>query len=72
VDEQKYTGVCYKASNFRYLGLTQGSGFRYANSNYTTSPKMIFVYPLVKDACQRLVTGTSLLSARSEAGEYYE
>ncbi len=55
VDAKLYAGTCYKASNWQYLGLTRGVGVMHSN-DYTTSPKMIFVYPLIKNACQLLAS----------------
>ncbi len=49
VDPQYYLGTCYKAANWRYLGMTTGEGLARKGKSYTTSPKMIFVQPLVKD-----------------------
>ncbi len=57
VDAKLYAGTCYKASNWQYLGLTRGVGVM-RSTDYTTSPKMIFVYPLIKNACQLLATNT--------------
>lgn len=45
VEDQKFSGLCYKASNWRYLGKTQGLG----KINKTNTPipiKSVWVYPL--------------------------
>ncbi len=47
VDPQHFKGICYRAANFRYLGMTSGMGLVRPGKSYTTSPKKIFVYPLV-------------------------
>ncbi len=47
VDPQHFEGTCYRAANFRCLGMTSGMGLVRPGKNYTTSPKKIFVYPLV-------------------------
>jgi len=47
VDPQHFKGICYQAANFRYLGMTSGMGLVRPGKSYTTSPKKIFVYPLV-------------------------
>jgi len=49
VDPRYYHGSCYKAANWQYLGMTTGEGLVRKGKKYTTSPKMIFVKPLVKD-----------------------
>lgn len=60
VDPQHYSGSCYKASNWRYLGLTTGLGLVRKGKRYRTSAKKIFVKPLVKEyrqllCCEELV-----------------
>ncbi len=54
VDPQYYDGTCYRASNFKYLGMTSGAGLVRKGKTYTTSPKKIFVYPLVDNFRQIL------------------
>ncbi len=49
VDPQHYHGSCYKAANWQYLGMTTGDGLVRKGKDYTTTPKMIFVKPLVKN-----------------------
>ena len=49
VDPVHYQGTCYKASNWQYLGMTTGMGLIRKDKIYTTSPKRIFIKPLVKD-----------------------
>ncbi len=49
VDPQRYEGCSYKAANWHYLGMTTGEGLPRKARRYTTSPKKIFVRPLVKD-----------------------
>lgn len=54
VDPQRYRGSCYKAANWRYLGMTTGLGLVRKGKSYRTSAKKIFVKPLVKEYRQRL------------------
>jgi len=54
VDPQYFEGTCYQAANFRYLGMTTGMGLVRPGKSYTTSPKKIFVYPLVDNFRQVL------------------
>lgn len=49
VDPQYYEGSCYKAANWQYLGMTTGEGLVRKGKAYSTTPKKIFVKPLVKD-----------------------
>ena len=49
VDPQRYEGYSYKASNWHYLGMTTGEGLPRKGKRYTTTPKKIFVRPLVAD-----------------------
>jgi hypothetical protein len=48
VDPQHYSGSCYKAANWRYLGMTTGSGLVRKGKSYRTSAKKVFVKPLIK------------------------
>ena len=54
VDPKYYNGTCYQAANFRYLGMTTGTGLVRPGKQYKTSPKKIFVYPLVDNFRQVL------------------
>ncbi len=54
VDPQYYDGTCYRAANFKYLGMTGGTGLVRKGKTYTTSPKKIFVYPLADNFRQIL------------------
>ena len=54
VDPKYYHGTCYQAANFRYLGMTTGTGLVRPGKQYKTSPKKIFVYPLVDNFRQVL------------------
>jgi hypothetical protein len=48
VDSSKYTGSCYKAANWQYLGKTTG-GNRTDRLKSDTSKKDIYLYPLVSN-----------------------
>lgn len=54
VDPQHFDGTCYRAANFRHLGMTSGKGLVRQGRSYRTSPKKIFVYPLVNNFRQVL------------------
>ncbi len=61
VDPAKYTGVCYKASNWENIGRTTGKGLVRKGKKYTTTPKLIFTRSLTKDfrkqLCSDYLTG---------------
>jgi Domain of unknown function (DUF4338)/DDE_Tnp_1-associated/Transposase DDE domain len=54
VDFSRYKGTCYRASNWRFLGVTKGYSkngrYYYENGN----PKGVFIYPLVQHPCALL------------------
>jgi hypothetical protein len=55
VDESRYSGHCYKASNWTRLGLTAGRGrMDCKHQKEGAAPKAVWVYPLKPDAAQRL------------------
>jgi len=49
VDTSHFAGTCYKASNWIYLGETQGRGRMDRAKEYALSRKAIYMYPLQKD-----------------------
>ena len=49
VDISHFAGTCYKASNWVYLGETQGRGRMDREKEYGLSRKAIYMYPLQKD-----------------------
>lgn len=49
VDTSHFAGTCYKASNWIYLGETQGRGRMDREREYALSHKAIYMYPLQKD-----------------------
>jgi hypothetical protein len=49
VDPKHYSGICYKASNWQYLGMTTGEGLVRQGRHYRSTAKKLFVKPLVKD-----------------------
>ncbi|MBA7628816.1 ISNCY family transposase ISAcif1 [subsurface metagenome] len=71
VDPQHREGSCYKAAGWQYLGMTTGEGLVREGKIYTTSPKMIFVKPLVKEF-QSLLCSAKALAAGWGGGLRYE
>lgn len=58
VDPTYFAGTCYRAANWRFLGLTQGRGRLAPDHQRRISKKEIFVYPLQSD-WQQCLTQTS-------------
>jgi hypothetical protein len=50
VDTARFTGTCYKAANWLYLGHTRGYGKHSRVYIHHGQPKAVFVFPLRKDA----------------------
>jgi hypothetical protein len=68
VDSARFRGTCYRASNWRYLGQTQGfsrRGMRYAPNG---CPKSVLVYPLQRQARQWLCAAESWGDHRGGGG----
>jgi hypothetical protein len=58
VDPARYAGTCYKAANWVYLGVTTGRGrMDRKHERDGAEPKDCYVYPLVRDATERLSGG---------------
>lgn len=55
VDECRFRGTCYKASNWIYVGQTQGNAKRGNCYHYHGQPKAIYLYPLHRDFRRRLL-----------------
>jgi len=58
VDSTMFSGTCYRAANWQFLGLTQGRGRLAPDHQCRISKKEIFVYPLESD-WQPQLTGTA-------------
>ena len=56
VDVSRYRSTCYRAANWRYVGLS--SGWSKSNTSYYRNgqPKAVYLYPLRKDA-KEILTG---------------
>jgi hypothetical protein len=54
VDTTKYTGACYRAANWQYLGQTKGRGQFDPTHQRKQSIKEIFIFPLAADWQERL------------------
>jgi len=58
VDPERYQGTCYRASGWIELDRTTGKGLRRPGCTYSTTPKMIFVQPLVTDFREQLCSNS--------------
>lgn len=57
VEKPRFTGTCYKAANWQYLGDTQGRGKLDRLHRIAQPLKSIWVYPLVRDFRRHLCSG---------------
>lgn len=57
VEKPRFTGTCYKAANWQYLGDTQGRGKLDRLHRNAEPVKSIWVYPLVSDFRRHLCNG---------------
>lgn len=49
VEAERYRGTCYQAANWIRLGRTAGRGRMDRHTRHLSTPKVIYVYPLVPD-----------------------
>jgi hypothetical protein len=54
VDPARYRGISYKAAGWTLLGHTTGEGLRRPGRSYQTTPKLLYVRPLVRDFREQL------------------
>jgi hypothetical protein len=54
VDPARYTGASYRAAGWQSLGLTRGVGLVRPGRSYRTTPKAIYVRPLVAEFREQL------------------
>jgi len=57
VEKERFTGACYKASNWVCVGDTQGRGKLDVYNEYKLPVKSVWLYPLVRDFRQILCGG---------------
>ena len=55
VDESRFQGTCYQASNWIYVGQTQGNAKKGNCYHYHGQPKAIYLYPLHRNFRRRLL-----------------
>jgi hypothetical protein len=54
VQRDRFTGTCYRAANWRYVGTTCGRGRQDRHRRAAVPPKDVFILPLHKNAVQLL------------------
>lgn len=54
VDPARYRGISYQAAGWTLLGSTTGEGLRRPGRSYQTTPKLLYVRPLVRDFREQL------------------
>lgn len=57
VDTERFSGTCYRAANWTWLGLTSGRGKYNLSHEKVTSIKAMYGYPLTRDFQKRLCHG---------------
>lgn len=57
VDPGRYRGICYEASNWQKLGRSKGRGRMGRSGEYKSSPKDVFIYPLISSFRKELKGG---------------
>jgi hypothetical protein len=55
VEKNRFSGTCYKAANWIYLGETKGRGKLDVKKEYSLPVKRIFVYPLVRGFRDKMI-----------------
>jgi len=63
VDKKRFSGTCYKAANWTYLGETKGRGKLGDHSKLYSNVKFIMVYPLGNDF-RSILQSNSVLASR--------
>ena len=72
VDPAHYRGVGYRAAGWQLLGQSTGEGIRRGQHEYQTTPKMIFVRPLVPDWRAQLGSAEAMATRCAQAEEERE
>ena len=62
IDITQYSGTCYKAANWKYLGVTRGRGRQDRHNECGVTEKAIYVYPLQRDF-REILKGTKPFKA---------
>lgn len=57
VHANRHKGTCYRAANWLHVGVTSGYGKWKPSGRPTAPPKLVFLYPLVRDVRAHLASG---------------
>ena len=49
IEKDRFAGICYKAANWQYVGLTQGRGRNDIRNERSKPVKAVYLYPLQKN-----------------------
>jgi len=49
IEKDRFAGICYKAANWQYVGLTQGRGRNDIRNEHSKPVKAVYLYPLQKN-----------------------
>ena len=63
VDPARYRGTCYRASGWELVGQTTGEGLARRGKEYRTTPKLVYVRPLV-EGFRELLCSDALVGRR--------
>lgn len=72
VDNDKYKGTCYKASNWHYVGETSGFSKVGVTYQYHGNKKGVFLYPLKKNYKQLMGCSGKPLRVLKKSNKYLE
>jgi len=67
VDTSRFAGTCYRASNWRYLGQTQGWSKSGSTYRFHGQPKSVWVYPLHRNFKRLLCTPNNVPTQGEES-----
>jgi hypothetical protein len=56
VDNSRFRGICYRASNWKHVGETRGWSKRGSDYRFHGQTKAVFIYPLCRNTVRRLST----------------
>ncbi len=60
VEQGRFKGTCYRASNWQHVGMTKGRGRQDRKKEFAVPVKDVYLYPLDKQAKQKLCHGQKM------------
>jgi hypothetical protein len=67
VDTSRFRGICYRASNWIYVGETKGWSRNGSAYRFNGQPKAVWIYPLAHDFKEKLCACTNATDARKKS-----